>query len=885
MGTVSAPDTFREKIEEWSEQLLRPYLERLAVCADKSCIGAKEFNDAVWTTVVLSPLEVLILDSPLLQRLRHIRQLGVVHLIYPSATHTRLEHSIGTVYQVSRLIDGINAEEQLVPEELASLLRVTALCHDVGHGVMSHVSENALQHFRDVRQLRRQFGAVVRVEQPKLSEIAAYYMVGSPAFAELLQHAQRITGDHQLPGDAQELMRKAIIGLPVAPGLPLIHELISGPFDGDKLDYMTRDARMTGVPVVTDIPRLVRKVRGRRLATATLPKEIQATVPKEHDTCVMTGVALSGCRTLDELVFGQTLLYDKLYRHQKVRAAEAMVAAIFDQIAGLTNGGALMAPYEMVDAELLHLDEARVERLAGRPLEGEDELRRARVAIDLAGRLHKRHLFRRAYAFAQNMPLDPYRADSIHRNGLVAFTRMARKPHERGEFVGEIANIARGILTLLGREDVLGDLPGGDMRPYIWLDAPNAQTQSNETVRAYLLGDGPGAQHMLPFRDEYAETPGWSNAYLLTRDTGYVFTIDELTLPVYLAVEKLVRTRFGVRSPESMLPYAKQSPAEVTKAKDTLARGGFYDDAPYDIRPLPAEFMTSDFPRRLQRVRETLERYEGPVYEAQKEKRATVMSPERIEAFVRQFGSEHADEALAMIERLRVIDRECLVQAVKAFLGKRRDEFSSAVPLGEPKDSSAITTYYAGDIAKLTIRSTGDALRRGDGIVFAEDFVGTGNQTISIFESLLGVEPTINLNEHREEPLPEELRELFRSRSLAIVFAAGARAGAKAVEAAAKRLNLKLDVYLHEAPTPMARWAKGSAFRRRCEEIGRQLLHDDDPTHDEAWTAQRTLGYGNKGFLVTFPYNTPTQTLTCLWKAGQVDGIEWVPLLPRRPKR
>jgi deoxynucleoside triphosphate triphosphohydrolase SAMHD1 len=53
---------------------------------------------------------------------------------------------------------------------------------------------------------------------------------------------------------------------------------------------------------------------------------------------------LSGERTLDELVFGQTLLFDKLYRHQKVRAAEAMVAAILDQIAALSDSGAFLAP-------------------------------------------------------------------------------------------------------------------------------------------------------------------------------------------------------------------------------------------------------------------------------------------------------------------------------------------------------------------------------------------------------------------------------------------------------------------------------------------------------------------------------------------------------------
>lgn len=878
-------DEFRTKIERWTQHLLQPYLDGLRLRDDKSCGLSKEFNDAVWTTVVLGPLEVLVLDSPLLQRLRHIRQLGVVHLVYPSATHSRLEHSIGTVHQISRLIAGINATDDLISQEWVSLLRITALSHDVGHGVMSHVSENALVNFRSTRHLLRQFSKAIDREQRKPSEVAAYYMIGSPAFTELLSEAQRVSGDHGLPAEPTKFMQLAVVGKQMTSDVPLLQELISGPFDADKLDYMTRDARMTGVPVVTDIPRLVQKVRGHRLATAKLPKELQKSVPTTQDMCVVTGIALSGGRTLDELVFGQTLLFDKLYRHQKVRAAEAMVAAIFDQVAELAADGVLLAPYALVDADILNLDMAGVERLAGRRLAGKDEDRRAQIAVDIAARLHDRKLFRRAYAFAQSMPQDPYRADDRHRSGLVNLTAATRRAPSRTCLVNELAAMVRQILEVLGDEAASNAIPGDDIRPYLWIDPPKTKTQSNETVRAYLLGDGPDGPPAMPFRDEYAETPGWSNAYLLTRDTGYVFTIDELALPVYLAMEKLVRMKFGVRSPASMLPYAKQRADVVMEAKRTLSAAGFYEDAPYDVRPVPPEFEAADFPGRLTQIRAALEHYEGPVYEAQEQKRSTIMSAERIEAFVQQFGVVHANDALKMLERLRVVGRHQLVAAVTSFVLEHEGEYASVVPLGEAKDSSAVTTYYAGDIGDLTIRSLGDALRRGDGILFAEDFVGTGAQTISMFESLLGVPPSTTLNEEREDPLPSDLQELFRKRRLAIVYAAGNRAGADAVEGAASRLGLNLEVHLHEEFAPTAEFVTGSAFQQRCRDVGGQLLAEKDTPHDEEWISERALGYGNQGFLVVFPYNTPTQTLTCLWKDGTVDGIEWVPLVPRRPKR
>jgi deoxynucleoside triphosphate triphosphohydrolase SAMHD1 len=885
MAEYQELDEFKNSIEGWTEELLRPYLDGLSTRPDKSCRLPKEFNDAVWTTVVLGPLEVIVLDSPLLQRLRHIRQLGVVHLVYPSATHSRLEHSIGTLHQIVRLIEGINAKTELISKEWISLLRITALAHDVGHGVMSHVSENALLNFHSTRRLLKQFSKTIKREHRRPSELAAYYMIGSPAFEELISQGQRISGDHTLPPKPTELMQQAIVGRPINPEVPLLQELISGPFDADKLDYMTRDARMTGVPVVTDIPRLVQKVRGHRLPTDKLPSDLQRSVPKTQQTCVVTGIALSGGRTLDELVFGQTLLFDKLYRHQKVRAAEAMVAAILDQIATLSDSGAFLAPFALLDADILNLDRADIERVVGHALEGAEEERRAEVAIDIAGRLHTRKLFRRAYAFAQSMPQDPYRADEGHRNGLVHLTAATRRPAARESIVDELAEMVNAILEVLGSKAASNAIPGGDIRPYIWIDPPKTKTQSNETVRAYLLGDDPDGPPAMPFRDEYAETPGWSNAYLLTRDTGYVFTIDEFALPVYLATEKYVRMKFGVRSPDSMLPYAKQHADVVAVAKRKLAEAGFYDDAPYDIRPSPPQFDMADFPGRLIKVRAALEHYEGPVYEAQEQKRSTIMSPQRIGAFVQQFGVAHADEALSMLAGLHLVGRDQLVEAVNAFVTAHPDQYMNVVPLGEAKDSSSVTTYYAGDIADLTIRSLGDALRRGDGILFAEDFVGSGAQTISLFESLLDAPPSTALNEEREEALPEDLRELFVRRKLAIVYAAGSRAGVEAVEGAAARLQLDLDVYLHSELAPTANLVTGSEFEARCRNIGEQLLADDDPAHDATWISDRALGYGNQGFLIVFPYNTPTQTLTCLWKEGIVDGVEWVPLVPRRPKR
>ncbi len=63
------------------------------------------------------------------------------------------------------------------------------------------------------------------------------------------------------------------------------------------------------------------------------------------------------------------------------------------------------------------------------------------------------------------------------------------------------------------------------------------------------------------------------------------------------------------------------------------------------------------------------------------------------------------------------------------------------------------------------------------------------------------------------------------------------------------------------------------------------MLLDPGSDHDDEWAAGRALGYGNDAFLVLFGYNTPTQTLTCIWKDGMYEGVPWMALFPRRPKQ
>jgi len=899
---MPAHDDFRASLEQWTEELLRPYIDQLE--AHGTGRAAKEFNDPVWSTIVLRPLEVTILDSPLLQRLRLIRQLGLVHLVYPAANHTRLEHSIGVITQIDRLVESINehfanreaASEgggdpgRAVSEDMRNLLRLTALCHDVGHGAMSHVSENALAHSSEVAEIRDSFSEAVDCEDAALSEVASYYMIGSPAFLDLLKAAATAVDERDLPPAAKAVgqMQKLIVGEKINDEIPLLHELMSGPFDADKLDYMTRDAFMTGVPVVTDTARLIQKIRAVRIPTEKLPSEVQSTV-KKRDTYIMTGIGMSGARTLDELMFGRVLLYDKLYRHHKVRAAEAMVASILRQVEPMAAGGAAMIPFQLIDQESLELERVDVSRLAGKRLTPKQQ-RAADTAAKLAGMLRRRELFVRAFAFALDMPKDPYHSDPEHYDGLEEVVGNSDDRQFRDELMDRIAGMLTEICTELAPE--LIDEHGPDLRPYLWLDPPLPPPDGTEGMHAYLISEGDEENGVLTFKPGVAGALRWSEAYLLTRETGYVFSTPKLAPYVFLASEIVLRRDHGIRIPETMFTYAKQDRTVIEDCKRKLDGKGFFRPLPSDLAPLPKQLHVGNAPQRIRAVLENLRGYEGP-HTSRSDKGPPLLSEQRLIDWLKQFGSEFEDEPLKLLEELKIVGREQVVTALDRFLDEQGDVFAEAstCPLGTAKDSSAITAYYAADLPNARIKSVEEALSSEDPIVFIDDFVGSGQQSVSILESWFGVdEPTTDdLHEDRGEPLSEAFQNGLRDRKLGFVFASGQAAGAQRLRQALKKLELDGTVYLVDNPiAPRAFTGTKSKARQklkqRCREIGEQLLDDGEERHGEAWREKHALGYGNEAFLVTFPYNTPAQSLTCLWKSGTADGVDWTALLPRRKK-
>ena len=245
--------------------------------------------------------------------------------------------------------------------------------------------------------------------------------------------------------------------------------------------------------------------------------------------------------------------------------------------------------------------------------------------------------------------------------------------------------------------------------------------------------------------------------------------------------------------------------------------------------------------------------------------------------WLRQFEDDDLIESgLRTPEEIRLVGRSDTGAALSSFIRSNQEYRNGFVcRFGGGKDSSAIITYYAQDVARectLRIGELEEALSSQDApIVFLDDFIGTAHQAVTILESWLGEGLSFDLHEHRGDPLSADMTVLFKRRKLAFIFAAGTDAGAELFRRRLAKLHLDANVHVQidSAALPMAfgkslyRTAVAEKeFKARCRRVGKAILSDRGRTSH--WIKDRVLGYGNNSFLVIFPYNTPTQTLTCL---------------------
>ncbi len=441
----------------------------------------KVIREAVLGYQVLQPHEYLILDSPPLQRLRYIHQTALAYLVYPTANHTRFDHSLGCAQIAQRL-----GEKLLDPREKTRIaeLRLAALLHDVGHTFFSHLSETIMQtRFNDIyTAVKRaaQFGG----HELGLSQIISYLIVKSERFSAFLDKVV-----HHYP-DFRTLdlnnVAQLIIGTP-ADELAFMGDIITGPFDADKLDYLVRDCHFCGIRADVDVERV--------LVSATLLNRDRFPSSKpEWSKCYLVMLS-AGESILEQITFNRMLLYPAIYHHHKVRALECMIKAIFEII--------WEDPDKIIDDRLKFQNISDFYKLTDLDFlalaQKEPQLK---TAIE---KVLKRDLFKRCLVISR-----PYLTS------LGNFLNLYRKNSE--DYHEELWKI---------RKIIWAELPKykrGSIHE-LWVDIPKVPISIAEDPDHAWIDIGTPKMKVL---SEFFPYPEWVTSYEINKWKGHVFSISDL---------------------------------------------------------------------------------------------------------------------------------------------------------------------------------------------------------------------------------------------------------------------------------------------------------------------------------------------------------------------
>lgn len=243
----------------------------------------KIINDPVYGFLRFPEPEVMqIIAHPWFQRLRHIKQMGMAHLVYPGAVHTRLHHSLGACHLMNEALDVLKSKQIPFDEEECVAARLAILLHDIGHGPFSHALEHSL---------------VTGISHEMISKL-------------IMQ---------QLDQEMDGVLQKAIAIFDHAYPKKYLHQLVSSQLDMDRMDYLNRDSFFTGVSEgVIGYDRILRMMTVQNNELVVEEKAVHS---------------------VEKFIIARRLMYWQVYLHKTVLGGEKLMVNILRRAKELAKAG------------------------------------------------------------------------------------------------------------------------------------------------------------------------------------------------------------------------------------------------------------------------------------------------------------------------------------------------------------------------------------------------------------------------------------------------------------------------------------------------------------------------------------------------------------------
>ncbi|MFU8844695.1 MAG: HD domain-containing protein, partial [Bacteroidales bacterium] len=238
-------------------------------------LKSKIINDPVYGFITIpGGLIFDLIEHPYFQRLRRIKQLGLTHLVYPGALHTRFQHSLGTMHLMQEAIGILKSKGHSISTEETEGALVAILLHDIGHGPFSHTLEQSIIRGIHHEELSGIF----------LQRLNQVFSGGLETGIEIYNHQHHKS---------------------------FLSQLVASQLDVDRLDYLTRDSFFTGVSEgVIGTQRIIKMldVAGGDLV-----------------------VESKGIHSVEKFIIARQIMYWQVYLHKTVLAAENMLIRILER--------------------------------------------------------------------------------------------------------------------------------------------------------------------------------------------------------------------------------------------------------------------------------------------------------------------------------------------------------------------------------------------------------------------------------------------------------------------------------------------------------------------------------------------------------------------------
>ena len=527
----------------------------------------KVIHDNLWGTNKFTWIECLLIDSPIMQRLKDIRQVGLAFEVYPCAHHKRFEHSLGVLTLASKTFDACVANSSgdlrtFLPRlydqpyetcirQVKQELRLAALLHDTGHSLFSHASEKVYSRLPLLREASAELTEIAGKEKGA-GEVISFCLARTTALRRLIERGRHkligSTGDEGCVGEVNlDHVSLMIIGRAWHPYLQFLGDIVSSAFDADKLDYLLRDAVAAGLPLRYDLDRYLHAVRLNRSTMADGEERLrtlydavgQGKVERRETTdgrgyghyeAYRLRLPASALNVIEQIVICKMMLFSYLYHHTKVRATEGLFERMLDRVQK-----AWMEEQGVSELEILcRYLELSDSSLRAQFLQSPDSIVK-RDAYRIVNRLVPREVVRINSSMATHgdrTPVNDLMADLQNR-------------HKRDELVQRIERLLAEALIQEDGETFGSTVESALNTAGVWLDVPRPPKFTDiDEVASGAEGDSSvGIRHVFP-------VDKWTQAYTSYSYNVRVFAFSEHIEMVKRAARLAIGEVTGVRSEE-----------------------------------------------------------------------------------------------------------------------------------------------------------------------------------------------------------------------------------------------------------------------------------------------------------------------------------------------